>query len=154
MSIIHVNQISTHILRAFANLIDVSDLKNHSEEMLQNFRLTRCLAAYATQHLAGATPEISAASITDAGNDNGIDVLHFDEANKRLYIIQSKWIKNGSGEPENGDIKKFVAGVRDLFNLHFERFNAKVKNKQSMIANALNDPLTRYEVGIGSHRCK
>jgi len=146
MSIIHVNQIKSQVLKLFTDLIDLSDLKNHTPEMRDNFLLTRALGAYAIHYLAGATPEDAANSITDAGDDNGIDAIFFDEPNKRLYLVQSKWIKDGVGEPENGDIKKFVAGVRDLFNLRLDRFNDKVRRKQSIVTAALNDPLTRYEV--------
>lgn len=148
MSIIHVNQIKTQILKIFSDLIDLSDLQNHGPAMKEDFLLTRGLAAYVISYLSGASPEDSSKAITDAGNDNGIDAVYFDESNKRLYLVQSKWIKDGVGEPENGDIKKFVAGVRDLFNLRFERFNAKVKSKRTMVTTALNDPLTRYEVVV------
>lgn len=148
MSIIHVNQIKTHVHKIFSSLIDLSDVGNHKQEVREDFLLTRGLAAYAVHHLSGSSPEQAASAITDAGNDNGIDALHFDEANKRLYLVQAKWIKDGTGEPENGEIKKFVAGVRDLFNLRFDRFNTKVKGKLTMVTMALNDPLTRYEVVV------
>jgi hypothetical protein len=146
MSIIHVNQIKNHILKLFSALIDLSDLNNQKPEMMENFQLTRALGAYAIHYLSGASLENAANSITDGGDDNGIDAIFFDEANKCLYLVQSKWIKNGSGEPENGDIKKFVIGVRDLVNLRFDRFNNKVRNKKSLITAALYDSSTRYEV--------
>lgn len=146
MSIIHVNQIKSQVLKLFTDLIDLSDLGNPPQEMKENFLLTRGIAAYAIHYLAGATPQDAAESITDAGNDNGIDALFFDEPSKRLYLVQSKWIKDGVGEPENGDVKKFVAGVRDLFNLRLDRFNEKVRKKNSVITAALHDPSTRYEV--------
>lgn len=148
MSIIHVNQIKTQVLRLFSDLIDLSDLGNPNDEMKENFLLTRGLAAYAIHYLSGSSLKDASTAVTDGGNDNGIDALHFDESNKRFYLVQSKWIKDGNGEPENGDIKKFVSGVRDLVNLRFERFNDKVKNKQNIVTKALNDPLTRYEVVV------
>lgn len=146
MSIIHINQIRSQVLKLFTDRIDLSDIGNPPPEMKENFLITRGIAAYAIHYLAGATPQDAADAVTDAGNDNGIDALFFDEPNKRLYLVQSKWIKDGIGEPDNGGVKKFVAGVRDLFNLRFDRFNDKVKKKQSMVTAALNDPSTRYEV--------
>jgi len=148
MSIIHVNQIKNQVLRLFSDAIDLSDIGSPPEDMRENFLITRGIAAYAIHYLAGASPQDAADAITDAGNDNGIDALYFDEPNKRLYLVQSKWIKDGSREPENGDIKKFVAGVRDLFNLRFERFNDKVRSKHSIVTAALNDPSTRYEIVV------
>jgi hypothetical protein len=146
VSIIHVNQIKTQVIKLFSEIVDLSDIGNPPQEMRDNFLITRGIAAYSIHYLAGASPQDAADAITDAGNDNGIDALYFDEANKRLYLVQSKWIKDGVGEPENGDVKKFVAGVRDLFNLRFDRFNDKVRKKHSIVTAALNDPTTRYEI--------
>jgi len=62
--------------------------------------------------------------------------------------VQSKWIHSGTGEPENGDIKKFVAGIRDLVNLSFDRFNDKIKAKRDLLEKTLYDSSTRYEAII------
>src|SRR5262249_901857 len=140
MSVIHVNQIKNQVTKLFTGLVDLSEVTTAKADMQESFFLTRGLAAYAIHYLSGALPSDAAAAITDGGGDNGIDAIHFDEPNKRLYVVQSKWIRDGVGEPENGEIKKFVAGVRDLFNLKFDRFNAKVQAKQSLISQALNDP--------------
>ncbi|GFO57265.1 putative abortive infection phage resistance protein [Geomonas sp. Red276] len=148
MSIIHVNQIKSQVIKLFGEIVDLSDLINPAESSKEDFLLTRSLAAYAIHYLSEATPEDAASSVTDAANDNGLDAIYFDEPNKRLYLVQSKWIKNGIGEPENGDIKKFVAGVRDLFNLRFDRFNKKIQKNEALVSAALNDPLTRYEIVV------
>jgi hypothetical protein len=148
MSVIHVNQIRNQIVKLFTGLIDLSDVSKATEEMQQDFFHTRGLAAYAVYFLSGTSPSDAAAAITDAGDDNGIDALFFHEQSKRLYFVQSKWIKDGTGEPSNGDIKKFVSGVRDLINMKMERFNSKIQSKSSILAQALNDPATRYEVVV------
>lgn len=62
--------------------------------------------------------------------------------------MQSKWIHDGSGEPSNGDIKKFVAGIRDLFNLRFDRFNKKIGDKKDLILQVLNDPQSTYSIVV------
>ena len=148
LSIIHVNQIKNQVLKLFEPLIDLTDLGSPPPEIRETFLLTRGLSAYAIYYLSGASPADAAASVTDAGNDNGLDAIYFDEPNKRLYLVQSKWIKSGAGEPDNGELKKFVAGVRDLVNLRFDRFNPKIAAKQAIISAALNDPSTRYEVVV------
>lgn len=144
MSIIHVNQIKSHITRLFHDLIDLDDVKNSSQR--DDFFLSRGLAAYAVLFLSGIPADTAARAVTDGGDDNGIDAIYFDETNRRLYLVQSKWIKSGSGEPANGDVKKFISGVHDLFNMEFDRFNTKVKNMQPVIEQALQDPNTRYEI--------
>ncbi|MFA6226430.1 MAG: hypothetical protein WC620_09745 [Methanoregula sp.] len=52
MSIVHVNQIKTHILKKFNGLLDLSDLAPASDQQKENFQLSRSLAAYAVQYLA------------------------------------------------------------------------------------------------------
>lgn len=116
--------------------------------MQEALMLSRGLAAYALMVRAAAAPEGAAAAVTDGGQDNGLDAVYFDEPNKRLYLVQSKWIKDGVGEPENGDMKKFVAGIRDLFNGRMERFNDRVRAKEPLITTALQDPASRYEVVV------
>lgn len=144
MSIIHVNQIKGAVKRLFDKKIDMSDISQ--SEQYENFSLTRGLAAYSLYYLTQSSVDSVAMSITDGGNDNGIDAIYYDERDKILYLVQSKWIHNGLGEPENGEIKKFTSGVRDLFNQNFDRFNDKVTKKIEIINNALSDPSTKYEV--------
>jgi hypothetical protein len=148
MSIIHVNQIKTHVERLFRPHIDMMDCASAPTEQELNHFLSRALAAYAVHFLSGAELKDAAGAVVDSGKDNGIDAVLYHEATKRLYVIQSKWIHSGNGEPENGAIKKFVSGVRDLFNLRLDRFNAKVQAKQSVLAAALADPATRYEIVV------
>lgn len=146
MSIIHVNQIKSHVLKIYEKLIDLTDCRNAPALQRDDFLLTRSLAAYAAQFLSGTTPDVAANSVTDGGSDNGIDAIYFDDKARRLYLVQSKWIKSGVGEPENGDVKKFVAGIRDLFNMQFDRFNTKIQTMQPLLEKALDDPATRYEI--------
>jgi hypothetical protein len=145
MSILHLNQIKSRISSLFDGRIDMSDVRATGSELESQF-LTRALAAYAIHHLARAEIDVSAASIVDGGDDNGLDAIHFDDAENRMYIIQSKWIHDGRGEPSNADVKKFAAGVRDLFNLSFERFNPKINAKKDRITGCLNDPKWTYSI--------
>jgi hypothetical protein len=148
MSVIHLTQIRAQIEKLFRGKIDLSDVDspNCDPKNLENFFLTRGLAAYAIHYLAQANVDDSTAAVTDGGDDNGLDAVHHDPVEKRLYIVQSKWIHSGSGEPENGEVKKFIAGIKDLFDLSFERFNKKINDKKGSITAALTDPATKYEV--------
>jgi hypothetical protein len=148
MSLLHVNQISNHLTEAFSNLIDLSDQSNSTEENRKNFLLTRSLAAYSIKYHAHIDESTSAQSVTDGSNDNGIDAIYYDENEKVLFISQSKWMHDGKGEPSLGDIKKFLDGIKDLFNFQFDRFNGKIQLKQNCIQNAIRDPNTRYQIII------
>lgn len=147
MSVIHVNQIRAQIKKLYTGKIDLSDVNATGNE-LDNFFLSRGLAAYTVQFLAATDMDGAASSVTDGGGDNGIDALYYDDAEKVLYLVQAKWIHSGIGEPENGEVKKFVSGVRDLFNMRFERFNQKVNAKKDIVVRALNDPYTKYVVAV------
>ncbi|PTQ78258.1 AIPR protein [Nitrosomonas oligotropha] len=147
MSIIHVNQIKNHISRLFGEKIDMSDAGPMGVDYDNQF-LSRSLAAYAIHYLSGADLANVAKSITDGSDDNGIDAIFFHEPEKRLYIVQSKWIHDGSSEPSNGDMKKFIGGVKDLFNMRFERFNKKVNANKSLFIQVLNDPQSTYNVVV------
>lgn len=147
MSIVHVNQIKGRIAAIFENKIPLTDAPKEGPDR-ESFFLSRALAAYALFFLSGADEKSCTDSITDGGNDNGIDAIHFDPTKKVFYVVQSKWIHDGSGEPDNGAIKKFCGGVRDLFNLDFDRFNKKVQDKREIIKAALQDHETKYQVVI------
>jgi hypothetical protein len=143
MSVLHLNQIKNKLTTAFGGKIDLSDVRNPSDRDSQF--LTRALAAYVLHYRVLADYDIAAKAVTDGYQDNGLDAIYYDGRERRLYLVQSKWMHSGTGEPENGDIKKFVAGIRDLFNLSFDRFNEKVRAQRDSLLKVLNDPSTRYE---------
>ena len=68
-------------------------------------------------------------SVVDGFDDNGIDAIHFDAAERLLYLVQSKWDSEGTGGIELGDAQKFTAGVRDLIHPRFDRLNTKVQDR-------------------------
>lgn len=150
MSIIHVNQLKARIESLFKDHVDTSDCKYDDLEDRTALFLTRGLAAYIINHLTELEPAISATAIVDGYDDNGIDAIVFDEAQSKLILVQTKWIKNGNGEPDNGSVKKFISGIRDLLSMNFDRFNSKVKNRVPEIVNALSSPSTKI-IAILAH---
>ena len=147
MSVIHVNQIRAHITNLFQGKIDMADIKCEGQNY-DNFFLSRALAAYAIYYLAQSPEKTAAVAVTDGSDDNGIDGLFYDDHEKRLYIVQSKWIHSGKSEPGRGEVDKFIVGITDLFNLRFDRFNAKVNDKKDQLIAALNDPHARYSIVV------
>lgn len=53
--------------------------------------------------------------------------------------MQSKWIHDGRGEPDNASVKKFASGIRDLLSLNLDRFNEKVNMRQEEISGLLGN---------------
>jgi len=55
--------------------------------------------------------------------------------------VQAKWSSKGTGTIETGDLRKFIAGVYDLLNEDWAKFNKRLKDISSEISNAIrNDP--------------
>lgn len=145
MSIIHINQITNKITELFDEYIDKSDLKE-SDPQRQDKIITRCLAAYAIYSSIECTPQEAAQSVVDGGDDNGIDALYYSPMHRKMFIVQSKWSKNGQGEPDSQGVAKFCNGVRDLFNMDFIRFNKKLELKIPIIDKALKEYGTKYDL--------
>ncbi|HNW97886.1 MAG TPA: AIPR family protein [Bacteroidales bacterium] len=145
MSILHINQISSKIQDLFKSHLELSDIgakDNQKDDKI----ITRCLAAYAIYNSLEISEQQAAQSVVDGGDDNGIDAIFYSPTNKKMIIVQSKWSKDGSGEPESAGVAKFCTGVRDLFNLKFDRFNEKIKRRQNEIELALGEYDTKYEL--------
>jgi hypothetical protein len=145
MSILHINQISSKIQDLFKSQLDLSDIGTNDNQKDDKI-ITRCLAAYAIFNSLEITEQQAAQSVVDGGDDNGIDAIFYSPTNKKMVIVQSKWSKDGSGEPDSAGVAKFCTGVRDLFNLKFDRFNEKIKKRQNEIELALGEYDTRYEL--------
>ncbi len=137
MSIIHLRQIESKLSSLFTGLIDMDDWNNKSSLDREIAFLSRSLAAFSIFAAADTSPEQAAASITDGYNDNGIDAVYFDGREKTLYMVQTKWKKDGTGSIERGDNLKFIRGIKDLINVEFDRFNDKIKVRAKEIEDAL-----------------
>lgn len=146
MSLI-VNRIKNYIDKTFKGKIDLSDLnpKVSESDKQKNF-LSRALAAYALTIEAIADVDAAAASITDGFDDNGIDAIYYDRSAKTLWLVQSKFIDNGTGGIDNGDIEKFAKGVKKLIDADFLRFNKKVNKRKDEILEALDDSTVKIQI--------
>jgi len=151
MSIIHVQQIRAKLVSVFTNLIDLSDYEDknvkdqdkHAKEKESAF-LSRSLAAFTISAIGNLEPENAAKHVTDNYQDNGIDAIYFDDREKKLFLVQSKWHHDGRGSIDRGDCLKFINGVKDLIHLSFSKFNKKVNNLSKEITDALYDVDTRF----------
>lgn len=139
MSVVQVNQVKAQLKSQFATLIDMTDAASKPAADQEQMFLTRALAAYAIATLASTQPAVAAAHVTDGFEDNGIDAVYFDDVEKRLYLVQSKWVVAGNKSPELGDVQKFIAGCRDLVSGSLVSFNTKTQALSANIARALAD---------------
>lgn len=103
---------------------------------------TQALAAWFLVHEAGASIDEAVAASIDGNNDNGIDAVFVDSTDT-IWLIQSKYIGSGKGEPDLGEIHKFGNGVRDLLGCRWERFNQALNEKRARIESALNSGVAK-----------
>lgn len=98
-------------------------------ERERNF-LSRALAAFAIHKLGGASIEEAVDAIVDGGNDGGIDAVFHAANSHTLWVVQSKFIAKGRGEPDLGEVTKFKTGLEHLLQGTFKVFdgNAAWKN--------------------------
>jgi len=130
---VDVEQIANKVIELFLQHIDNRDIKIHTGEQLRNFEVTRSLAAYAVYWKNACSIADASGAITDGQGDNGIDAIYYNESNKRLTIVQSKFIKDGNSEPEAAELRAFRDGVFDLIEGNINSFNEKIKSKQDII---------------------
>ncbi|UGS22309.1 AIPR family protein [Flavobacterium cyclinae] len=147
MSKLIVNRIKNYLDKTFKGKIDISDLnpKISEEDKEKNF-LSRALSAYSLTIEAIADVETAALSITDGFDDNGIDAIYFDRSAKTLWLVQSKFIDNGKGGIDNGDVEKFTKGVKKLIDADFSRFNKKINDRKDEILEALDDATVKIQI--------
>ena len=140
MAVLQINQIVKRIHDTYDDLLDFSDIKgfNVNKPENANIAVARGLNAYVIKFLTGCTEEDAASSVTDSGDDNGIDAIFYDEVANCLYVTQSKYDQDGKGEPDLGSVKKFIGGFKDLIEMRFEKFCTKIKRRQTEIESILD----------------
>jgi len=137
-------------LTLFVNALDaefatlIVGAGNKPTEKKRNF-YSKAIAAFVLVHEAGATAIQAATASIDGGFDHGIDSV-FVAPDNTLWLIQSKYIEAGRGEPELGDVAKFRDGVTDLIHGKFERFNQALIAKVPDIRRALSQDECRVRV--------
>jgi hypothetical protein len=87
--------------------------------------------------LTDCDPSEAAAAITDGFNDQGIDAIYFDENERVVYIVQSKWSHGGNSTVDLGELAKFLKGVEHLILPDFTGFNDKIKNREAELKSNL-----------------
>jgi len=116
-----IDHIPKHLHALFDGRVPPAVSGKTEQEKENNF-LSRALAAFAVHTLSGCTLDEAAASLVDGGGDGGIDAVHFSPTSNTLWLVQSKFIENGRGEPELGEASKFKDGIDNLLSGKLEAF--------------------------------
>lgn len=159
MSIVQINQIVKKIRSTYDCLLNFSDIKDFDFSKSQHIDMavSRGMNAFVIEHLTGCSSMEAALSVTDSGDDNGIDAIYYDNSTNCLYLCQAKYDHDGKGEPDLGAVKKFIDGFRDLLELRFEKFCDKVQKRQAEIESILEQPGLKAKLLLiytGVNKCK
>lgn len=115
----------------------------NDESKRRNF-LSKAIAAFVLHKEATASLDDAVLASVDGGLDHGIDSILVD-SNHVIWLVQSKYIDTGIGEPELGDVSKFRDGIIDLLGGRFNRFNDAVKSKRTDIENAMHSGICKVK---------
>ncbi|MFJ1300669.1 AIPR family protein [Pseudomonadota bacterium AL_CKDN230030165-1A_HGKHYDSX7] len=136
MSIILSNRVKNHIESIVREHLYLADIKSDESKLL-----SRGLAAICLAGLAGMSYAQVANYIVDGARDNGIDGVLYDNLRNKLYIVQAKWSTKGTSTIDTGDLRKFIAGVYDLLNEDWSKFNKRVQAVSGEVSQGIrNDP--------------
>ena len=131
---LEVLQIQAYLKAEFVDVI--TGLGKSDQDRERNF-LSKALAAFFLMSQAGASKADAVAASIDGGQDHGVDSVYIG-ATGVIWLVQSKYIHSGTGEPLLGDASKFKDGVLDLVAGRFERFNTALNQRRAAIEVAMN----------------
>jgi hypothetical protein len=121
-----VLRIAKFLFNRYGEWVDLRDVETKPlPDRIERF-LTRALAAHAVATYSGADPESAAMCVVDGGQDLGIDAIAFDEAQKRCWLVQSKFAQGGQGPIAWTEIAKFLSGFEALASESFDHANPKI----------------------------
>lgn len=147
MTNLRVRQITRKVRELFEADLDQYGL-NPNDPNIEEKILSRCLAATGIYLSTGCDPKSAAAAVWDGRGDNGIDAAFYHADERQVLLVQSKWIKSGSGEPSSGEVGLFTCGVKDLIENDLDSFDARLHERISEICDALNEPGTTVRLII------
>jgi hypothetical protein len=136
MSIILSNRVKNHIDSIVKEHLFIADTNSEESKILSRGIVAICLAG-----LVGVPYEQVTKHIVDGPRDNGIDGVMYDKPRNKLFIVQAKWSNKGTSTIDTGDLRKFIAGVYDLLNEDWKKFNTRIQAISDEISKAIrNDP--------------
>ena len=145
MSGLKVRQTQSKIRKMFEEHIDLFGISDFDKQRDIKI-LSRCLAAFAVYNATGCSEKEAANSVWDGADDNGIDAAFYDQDERQVVIVQSKWIQAGTGEPEAKEIGTFADGIRDLIENAVDGFGERLHEKINAISEALDRPGTTIQI--------
>jgi hypothetical protein len=142
---LYIRQIKNFLQKEFFEFIELNlDEQKKSSTEIENIKYSRSLVALSICMNSDISARDACKYITDGYDDYGLDGLFYNNSEKTLYLIQSKFHHEGHGSIELGDTNKFIKGVKDLVQAKYDKFNNKIISRKLEIENYLLDTQTRF----------
>mgnify|MGYP001473447871 CR=1 FL=1 len=133
---LEIQQLENHLKQEFNGLITGTGHSALDKE--RNF-LSKAVAACFLMEHAGVDKQAAVDSCVDGGGDNGIDSIYIGPTNV-IWLIQSKYIHDGSGEPSLGDAGLFRDGVNAIFDGQFHLCKTLSAEMVSRLRRVMGEP--------------
>jgi hypothetical protein len=144
-----LRQLENHIEQEYFKFVTIRpDESKRSAEDIINLRKTRALVAYYLKKYANCPDSKIKSRITDGFNDKGIDGIYYNDTEKILHVIQTKWINNGNSGLDLGDMHKLLEGVRLLIIPDLSTCNSEIQQLAPEINTALLEPSIKVIIAI------
>jgi hypothetical protein len=135
-------QVPAKLRELFTDRLPECESNNTAEQREANFQ-SRALAAYAIYKLSGCSLEEAAGSVVDGGGDGGIDAFFYSHVSQTLWVVQSKYIASGRGEPDLKEVNTFMQGLNFLLEGKFQAFSQNKAKAWQQIAPQLESIFKR-----------
>ncbi len=133
---LEIQHLEEFLKREFGGAIEG---QGHDAESKERNLLSKAVAAYFLMLEAGASKAEAIAASIDGGGDHGIDSVYVGPTNV-IWLIQSKYKHEGTGEPSLMEASVLRDGVNDFVAGKFDRFNQALAAKLPQIRAAMDGP--------------
>ena len=133
------DQVGGRLHQIFDELVSIEKIGGMDDAAREQRFLTQSLAALSLLHYSDSNVSDAASAITDGGEDDGIDAVYVSEAHKKLYLVQSKWLKNTNKGIPLDEFTRFRDGVKRVVNLAWDDRNANLHSHKEKIERLLRD---------------
>jgi hypothetical protein len=123
----------------FDGLIDLSNVPAKNESAVEQNFLTRAFGALYLIDKANLDPATAASCVCDDGADDGVDSVHVDPANHRIYFGQSKWKSNTNSGIGLAEVTRFRDGIKAALEGNWNDNNKALHRFKDEIDLALRD---------------
>lgn len=139
MSQLHLRQIKRHLEDSYLPYVDPAGANQ------EHHRLSRAIAALALSERTGLPATTASASVTDHPKDGGIDGVAYAADRAALVFVQSKWTEAANTGISQGDVMKFVGGVRRVVNGDWSGFEGPIQDRHAEIEDILEQTGTKID---------